>query len=683
MGKGSVAPPAPPDYKNAAKDQGVENLEAARLNARLNNPNVYTPYGSQTVRFDGDQPIVEQRLTPEAQKTLDEQQRVQYQLAALGGKGTQLASNVLDKPFAFGGPAVQTSFDQGGPLQSAPTAGQYGLAGAVNPNIYGQAASVNANSYGQATGIDSNAYGQAGTLNSNAFGQAQSVNPSNYGQAGSVNANVSGQASAINPNDYGQAGGVNAGQYGLAQGGVQGPNLTSSLDLSNVANMPVNAGMTGQQAIMSRLAPYLQQQRTSTETQLINQGLRPGTEAYDNAARLLGQQENDARQQAALQGLGLDMTANQQGYGQALTSGQFGNQAQLSGFGANLQNQQAQNQAITQNFGQGMAAQGLQNQAIAQNFGQGTTAQNMQNQAVAQNFGQNVAAQQLQNQAISQNYGQGSNAQQMQNQAIAQNYGQGLNSQQLANQAVAQNFGQGVTAKGIQNQAIAQNYGQGVNSQQLQNAAIAQNFGQGTSAQQMQNQAIGQNYGQGMSSAQSQNAIEAQRYNQALQGAQFANTAQQQALAQAIQGRQMPLNEISALMSGSQIQNPQFGAYSGSNVVAAPVFGAAQLQAQNAQNTYNQQIAQQNANTGGLFQLGGALLGGAGAAGGFGALFSDRRLKFNIVKVGDHPLGIGIYEYDIFGNRERGVMAQELMQVMPDAVHQHPSGYFMVDYGRL
>jgi hypothetical protein len=84
-----------------------------------------------------------------------------------------------------------------------------------------------------------------------------------------------------------------------------------------------------------------------------------------------------------------------------------------------------------------------------------------------------------------------------------------------------------------------------------------------------------------------------------------------------------------------------------------------------------------------LFQLGGALLGGAGAAGGFGALFSDRRLKSNIVKVGDHPLGIGIYEYDIFGNRERGVMAQELMQVMPDAVHQHPSGYFMVDYGRL
>jgi len=28
-------------------------------------------------------------------------------------------------------------------------------------------------------------------------------------------------------------------------------------------------------------------------------------------------------------------------------------------------------------------------------------------------------------------------------------------------------------------------------------------------------------------------------------------------------------------------------------------------------------------------------------------------------------------------------MAQELVQVMPEAVHMHPSGYLMVDYGRL
>jgi hypothetical protein len=278
-------------------------LEAARATARLSNPNTYTPYGTSLVSYDGDIPTIRQTLTPTAQRTLEAQQGVQLSLANLGQQGATTASGVLNKPFSFGGPAVQTSLGPTEALRSAPSAGQYGLAGAVNPNAFGQAS------------------------------------------------------------------GINAGQYGLAQGGVAGPNLATSLDLSGVARMPVNAGMTGQEAIMSRLTPYLQQQRTSTEAQLVNQGLRPGTEAYNNAAQLLGQQENDARQQAALQGLSLDMSANQQGYGQALSSGQFGNQAQLSGFGANLQNQQAQNQAITQNFGQGMAAQGLQNHAIAQNFG--------------------------------------------------------------------------------------------------------------------------------------------------------------------------------------------------------------------------------------------------------------------------------------------------------------------------
>jgi hypothetical protein len=556
MGKSAPAAPAAPDYKQAAIDQGAANVETARVQSKLNNPNVYTPYGTQLVSYSGDTPTITQSLTPAAQKTLNEQQNVQYQLAALGSKGTQLAGNVLDKPFNFGGPAVQTSFNQGGPLQSAPTAGQYGLAGAVNPSAYGQASGIDAGQYGL--------------------------------------------ASAGNLGDYGQAAGIDASRYGMAQGGVNAPNLASSLDLSNVANMPINAGMSAQEAIMSRLQPSLQKNRVSTETQLINQGLRPGTEAYDNAIQLLGQQENDARQQAVLQGIGLDLSANQQGYGQALQSAGFGNQAQLSGFGANLQNQQAANQAIAQNYGQGVNAQQMQNQAIAQNFGQG----------------------------------------------------------QAINQA--------------QNAAIAQNFGQGQAAIQAQNAAIAQNFGQGTSAQQMQNQAIGQNYGQGMSSAQSQNAIEAQRYNQALQGAQFGNTAQQQALAQAIQQRQMPLNEISALMSGSQIQNPQFQAYSGSNIATTPIFAGTQAQGQAAQNVYNQQVATQNANTAGLYSLGSAAIG-----------LSDQRLKSNIKRIGTHKLGIGIYEYDIMGKHDIGVMAQELMQVMPDAVHQHPSGYFMVDYGRL
>jgi len=288
MGKKVAAPPTP-DYAGAAVAQGAANIESARATAKLSNPNMYTPYGTQLVSYEGDVPTVRQTLTPTAQKSLEAQQNVDLSLSNLAQKGTGIASNVLDKPFSFGGPNVQTS-----------------------------------------------------------------------------------------------------------------------LDTSGIAKMPVNAGMTGQEAIMQRLEPSLARQRVSTETQLINQGLRPGTEAYNNAINLLGQQENDARTQAVTQGLNLDIGANAQGY------------------------------------------------------------------------------------------------------------------------------------------------------------------------------------------------------NQALQSGQFANTAQQQALAQAIQQRQMPLNEINALTSSSQIENPQFGAYAGANVAPPPIAQATAQQGQFDQNTYNQQVASQNANTAGLYSLGGA-----------------------------------------------------------------------------
>lgn len=62
---------------------------------------------------------------------------------------------------------------------------------------------------------------------------------------------------------------------------------------------------------------------------------------------------------------------------------------------------------------------------------------------------------------------------------------------------------------------------------------------------------------------------------------------------------------------------------------------------------------------------------------------SDRRLKSNIVRIGTHRLGIGWYEYDIQDRHEEGVMAQELLDVMPEAVHMHEDGYYRVDYNLI
>lgn len=70
---------------------------------------------------------------------------------------------------------------------------------------------------------------------------------------------------------------------------------------------------------------------------------------------------------------------------------------------------------------------------------------------------------------------------------------------------------------------------------------------------------------------------------------------------------------------------------------------------------------------------------------------SDRRLKHDIVKIGVHPAGFGLYlfnyklEYlDQWGRgRQFGVMADEVEQVMPEAVSMHPDGYKMVNYAML
>jgi hypothetical protein len=63
---------------------------------------------------------------------------------------------------------------------------------------------------------------------------------------------------------------------------------------------------------------------------------------------------------------------------------------------------------------------------------------------------------------------------------------------------------------------------------------------------------------------------------------------------------------------------------------------------------------------------------------------SDRRLKKNIKRIGTHPLGIGLYEFDyLWGQHAIGVMADEVKSVRPEAVLHHPDGYDMVDYSKL
>jgi outer membrane protein OmpA-like peptidoglycan-associated protein len=84
---------------------------------------------------------------------------------------------------------------------------------------------------------------------------------------------------------------------------------------------------------------------------------------------------------------------------------------------------------------------------------------------------------------------------------------------------------------------------------------------------------------------------------------------------------------------------------------------------------------------------GGAGAGGAGAggAGGAGGSWSDRRLKRNILRLGETAAGLPLYRFEYVwgGPVYVGVMAQDVAILRPDAVIKDASGYYRVDYDKL
>ncbi len=187
------APPAP-DYAAAATAQGQANVTAANQTAALNNPNVTTPYGAQTVSYTptgpdgGNQANINQTLTPIAQSTLNNTLGAQNDISGLLSGAAGNVANTMGTPF--------------------------------NEN-----------------GVPKN---------------------------------------------------------------------------------PINPGQTGQQALLARLQPQINQNEGATRQRLANQGIPVGSEAWNNEMRQQGQNENDLYSQAGLYGIGLDTQAHQAGLQEAL-----------------------------------------------------------------------------------------------------------------------------------------------------------------------------------------------------------------------------------------------------------------------------------------------------------------------------------------------------------------------------
>jgi hypothetical protein len=149
-------------------------------------------------------------------------------------------------------------------------------------------------------------------------------------------------------------------------------------------------------------------------------------------------------------------------------------------------------------------------------------------------------------------------------------------------------------------------------------------------------------------------------------------TGRDQAMRESLAERNQPINEISALLSGSQVSMPQQMQTPQSQVAGVDYMGMLNSQYQSQMQAYGQQLASRNSTMGGIF---GVLGQGIGALG----RFSDPRLKSNVVHLGTWKNGLNVYEYDILGRRERGFMADEVFARFPHAVGTR-DGYLTVNY---
>ena len=180
---------------------------------------------------------------------------------------------------------------------------------------------------------------------------------------------------------------------------------------------------------------------------------------------------------------------------------------------------------------------------------------------------------------------------------------------------------------------------------------------------------------------------QAQRENDLLLGATtqgfgVGQQARQSALQEQAYLRNEPLNTLSAVRTGAQVQGPQFVNSAQQATTAGPdLLGAAGMGYNAQMGDFNaRQAAQANLNQG-LFTLGGA------------ALMSDIRAKENIKAIGVMPNGLTLYSFEYKDEVKShplagdgihvGVMAQEVEQVFPYAVKTLDDGYKVVDYGLL
>lgn len=252
--KDAPSPPPAPDYGAMAVQQGQANIDAARTSAKLSNPNITSPLGSRTITYGGGAPTFNQAGFDSAMKAYTEGLRSggsgQPQWGATGGYETD------------GGPAmgwVTPQGQSGGSELKAPNQADFwqtsGDPDQSNMDI-------------RLSPEQQRLYDQQARLSQGVGNVAES-------QLGRVADSVS------QPFSYG-------GQ----------PERVTRVG-SGDANAARDATT---RAIIERNQPRMDRARAAQDTQLANQGIMRGSEAYENAQDDLARAENDFRLGAIREG---------------------------------------------------------------------------------------------------------------------------------------------------------------------------------------------------------------------------------------------------------------------------------------------------------------------------------------------------------------------------------------------
>jgi hypothetical protein len=242
--------------------------------------------------------------------------------------------------------------------------------------------------------------------------------------------------------------------------------------------------------------------------------------------------------------------------------------------------------------------------------------------------------------------------------------GAGQEQQRMTQEAAAQ--------AAFQNSAQGQAYSQAQGRGQFANEAQGQNFQQALGAGTFANQAQGQQNQQNAALASFGNAGLAQQLAQGQSGFNAQNASRNQYMQEQYAQRNQPINEITSLLSGSQVNNPNFVNTPGSQIATTDVGSLINQNFAQQSSNYQQQNSNYQSLMGGILGLGaGALKGG---------YISDRREKEDIVKMatvfaaddGGERKQLPIYEYsykkDPASTRHVGPMAQDVERITPEAV---------------